>query len=72
MQRVAQPEQPAQQAEAAGLAYKQLLVWVKSASGGGGMGSFYRSGHELVGVFKKNFEEYATNEAKAPRKPVKS
>lgn len=39
-------------AEAAGLAYKQLLVWVKSASGGGGMGSFYRSGHELVGVFK--------------------
>lgn len=38
-------------AEAAGLAYKQLLVWVKSASGGG-MGSFYRSGHELVGVFK--------------------
>ena len=27
---------------------------------------------ELVGVFKKNFEEYANNEAKAPRKPVKS
>lgn len=26
---------------------------------------------ELVGVFKKNFEEYANNEAKAPRKAVK-
>lgn len=36
-------------AEAAGLNYKQLLVWVKSAPG---MGSFYRSAHELVGVFK--------------------
>lgn len=36
-------------AEAAGLSYKQLLVWVKSSPG---MGSFYRSGHELVGVFK--------------------
>jgi hypothetical protein len=27
---------------------------------------------ELVGVFKKNFEEYAGNEAKATRPPVKS
>lgn len=27
---------------------------------------------ELVSVFKKNFEEYAGNEAKAPRTPVKS
>jgi DNA modification methylase len=36
-------------AQAAGLTYKQLLVWVKSTAG---MGSFYRSGHELVGVFK--------------------
>jgi ParB-like chromosome segregation protein Spo0J len=36
-------------AQAAGLTYKQLLVWAKSAPG---MGSFYRSGHELVGVFK--------------------
>ncbi|MDF8334542.1 hypothetical protein [Novosphingobium cyanobacteriorum] len=26
---------------------------------------------ELVGVFKKNFDEYAGNEAKAPRKPEK-
>lgn len=32
-----------------GLDYKALLVWVKSAAG---MGSFYRSGHELVAVFK--------------------
>lgn len=38
-------------AKAAGLSYKQLLVWVKSETSGG-MGSFYRSGHELVGVFK--------------------
>ncbi len=36
-------------AEAAGLTYKQLLVWVKSRAG---QGSFYRSGHELVGVYK--------------------
>lgn len=36
----------------AGLTYKQLLVWVKCSTGGGGMGSFYRSGHELIGVFK--------------------
>lgn len=36
-------------AEAAGLSQKQLLVWVKGQSG---MGSFYRSGHELIGVFK--------------------
>jgi DNA modification methylase len=36
-------------AQAAGLNYKQLLVWVK---GSAGMGSFYRSGYELVGVFK--------------------
>lgn len=33
----------------AGLEYKQLLVWVKASAG---MGSFYRSQHELVGVFK--------------------
>ena len=38
-------------AKAAGLSYKQLLVWAKSGTSGG-MGSFYRSGHELVGVFK--------------------
>ncbi len=36
-------------AEGAGLDYKQLLVWVK---GSAGMGSFYRSGHELIGVFR--------------------
>jgi DNA modification methylase len=36
----------------ANLTYKQLLVWVKSATGAGGMGSFYRSAHELVAVFK--------------------
>jgi DNA modification methylase len=36
-------------AEAAGLTYENLLVWVK---GRAGQGSFYRSGHELVGVFR--------------------
>lgn len=36
-------------AEMAGLEYKQLVVWVKASAG---MGSFYRSQHELVGVFK--------------------
>ncbi len=35
--------------EAAGLAYLNLLVWAKTNAG---MGSFYRSAHELVGVFK--------------------
>jgi hypothetical protein len=35
--------------EQASLDYAQLLVWVK---GQAGMGSFYRSGHELVGVFR--------------------
>ncbi|MCK0530833.1 site-specific DNA-methyltransferase [Sphingobium agri] len=35
--------------EQAGVSYVQLLVWVK---GQAGMGSFYRSGHELVGVFR--------------------
>ena len=34
----------------AGFSYKALLVWVKSGSGG--QGSFYRSGHELIAVFK--------------------
>lgn len=38
-----------QAAETAGLEYKQLLVWVKASAG---LGSFYRSGHELVGVFR--------------------
>jgi DNA modification methylase len=33
----------------AGLDYRQLLVWVKSTVG---MGSHYRSGHELIGVFR--------------------
>lgn len=35
--------------EMAGLHYVNLLVWVK---GQAGQGSFYRSGHELVGVFR--------------------
>ena len=35
--------------EQAGMSYAQLLVWVK---GQAGLGSFYRSGHELVGVFR--------------------
>ena len=45
-------------AEAAGLAYKQLLVWAKSVPG---MGSFYRSAHELVGVFKYGDAPAANN-----------
>ena len=44
----------------AGLAYKALLVWVKSATGGG-MGSFYRSGHELVAVFKHGKAPHRNN-----------
>lgn len=44
----------------AGLAYKALLVWVKSATGGG-MGSFYRSGHELVAVFKHGTSPHRNN-----------
>jgi len=44
----------------AGLSYKALLVWVKSATGGG-MGSFYRSGHELVGVFKHGTSPHRNN-----------
>jgi DNA modification methylase len=43
------------------LAYKQLLVWVKSAAGGGGMGSFYRSAHELVAVFKHGEAPHQNN-----------
>lgn len=37
-------------AERVGLELLNLLVWVKGA---GGMGSFYRSGHELVFLFRK-------------------
>lgn len=44
----------------AGLAYKALLVWVKWATGGG-MGSFYRSGHELVAVFKHGKAPHRNN-----------
>lgn len=33
----------------AGFSYVQMLVWIKSQAG---MGSFYRSGHELCGVFR--------------------
>jgi len=44
----------------AALAYKALLVWVKSATGGG-MGSFYRSGHELVAVFKHGTSPHRNN-----------
>ena len=35
--------------ELAGLALKNLCVWTKPS---GGMGSFYRSKHELIFVFK--------------------
>jgi DNA modification methylase len=42
-----------------GLDYKALLVWVKSGSGG--QGSFYRSGHELVAIFKHGKGAYRNN-----------
>ncbi|WP_156680879.1 DNA modification methylase [Sphingomonas profundi] len=42
----------------AGLTYKQLLVWVKAAAG---LGSFYRSGHELVAVFKHGKGKHCNN-----------
>lgn len=45
-------------AEGLGLEYKQLLVWVK---GSAGMGSFYRSGHELIGVFKHGSAPHRNN-----------
>jgi len=41
------------------LEYKQLLVWAKSSAPG--MGSFYRSGHELVGVFKYGNGKHRNN-----------
>ncbi len=50
-------------AEGAGLEYKQLLVWVKSSAG---MGSFYRSGHELIGVFKYGQAPSHGNASSAP------
>jgi len=45
-------------AEAAGLTYVNLLVWVKSQPG---QGSFYRSGHELVGVFRHGTAKACNN-----------
>lgn len=42
----------------AGLTYKQMLVWVKPAAG---LGSFYRSGHELVAVFKHGDGKHRNN-----------
>jgi DNA modification methylase len=44
--------------EGLGLEYKQLLVWVK---GSAGMGSFYRSGHELIAVFKHGTGPHRNN-----------
>ena len=43
---------------AAGLSYIQLLVWVKASAG---MGSLYRSGHELVGVFHHGKDRHRNN-----------
>lgn len=42
----------------AGLDYINLIVWVKS---NGGMGSLYRSAHELVCLFKKGKAPYLNN-----------
>ncbi len=42
----------------AGLDYINLIVWVKS---NGGMGSLYRSAHELVCLFKKGKVPYLNN-----------
>lgn len=44
--------------EAAGMSYLQLLVWAK---GRAGQGSFYRSGHELVGVFRHGSAQHRNN-----------
>lgn len=38
--------------------YKNLIVWNKT---NGGMGSFYRSKHELIAVFKKGSTEHINN-----------
>jgi len=38
--------------------FKQLLVWVKS---NGGMGTFYRSRHELIFVFKSGTKKHINN-----------
>ncbi len=38
--------------------WKNLLVWVKS---NGGQGSFYRSQHELIGVFKNGIAQHINN-----------
>jgi DNA modification methylase len=43
---------------AAGLAYKNLCVWAKDNAG---MGSLYRSQHELVGLFKKGSAPHRNN-----------
>ena len=43
---------------AAGLSYKQILVWRK---GNAGMGSFYRSQHELIAVFKLGKAPHVNN-----------
>lgn len=45
-------------AEKAGLVYLNLCVWDK---GTGGMGSFYRSQHELVFVFRKGKKSHRNN-----------
>lgn len=44
--------------EAAELSYLNLLVWAKTNAG---MGSFYRSAHELVGVFKHGTAPHLNN-----------
>jgi DNA modification methylase len=45
-------------ARACGLEQKNLVVWVKTNAG---LGSFYRSQHELIGVFKKGTARHVNN-----------
>jgi DNA modification methylase len=45
-------------ARQAGLSYQNLLVWAKTNAG---MGSFYRSAHELIGLFKHGTASHQNN-----------
>lgn len=45
-------------AEESGLSYLNLLVWAKSNAG---MGSLYRSAHEMIGVFKHGHAPHINN-----------
>lgn len=45
-------------ADQAGLSYQNLLVWAKTNAG---MGAFYRSAHELIGLFKHGTAPHTNN-----------